>query len=279
MQRLPEFSLVGRQIQPGSMEIGPYLQESWEVEHGDLRMFPAAEEQDFSESEVVRLHQANRLRWFAKFCRVHPSAVYGAWLDEDIFLEEGRLHDKLSPGEFQAASKAFGLYMLRREVRLVNYYRQIRRFLAARIWHHNNVLVFGPTAGAEVEVAEDVGGFPLVCTGEGTHSALCCERLLHDKVIYEPLTLDELLRTPPDVHFIILTHYLLNPVAMVNLAYNLLGLYGWIICPAEYEAVVAELEDMELVRRDGLRSSAAVFFKHVGLPYQYQGRSEQLIGA
>lgn len=158
--------------------------------------------------------------------------------------------------------------MLRRELQMhqLAYLHHVREVLQVRVWHNDNVLVFGPTAGGEVEVAEDVGGFPFLCNGEGKHSDMCCARLIHDRVIFEPVSLEELKSRPQEIHFVILTPYLINPKAAVRLTYNMLGLYGWVLCPVDCTSMVEELDQLGLVRRNSGRPYVALFFKHIGLP-------------
>lgn len=266
MRASAEFEILGHQIPEHAPVWSEYLRGQRHCETGDLALFPWLDGMRLTDADVIRVQQANRFRWISKYIRVHPNELYGSWLDEDILLKEREFLRGCSNQDFQGQSRTFGLYMLRREMKHAEFYMQAHHFLAARIWHNDNVLVIGPTAGGEVEMVQDVGGFPLVCLGDGDHAEMCEERLLHDRVVFQAVTIDELQQHPPKVHFVVITPYVLNQRAVARVVYNLLGMHGWVVCSIECQDLIEEFERMDLARREAKKPHMAAYFKYAGLP-------------
>lgn len=265
MNSTVDYEILGHAVPSGAPAWETYLNHYIHPKRADLRLFPQVIT-ELTPKYLRKYGMANRLRWVARFLQVHPSELYGAWLNDNLIVEESRFLQELQVEDFQAESRTFGIHMLRSEVGMASYYTQLRDALSQIINAENapkfseTFLVLGPTAGGEIEAIHAAGGVALACLGEGEHVRMCEERLLHSLVPFETITWDELDQKLRTAKYIILTPYVARPKWTAQLAYSMLQLYGLVICPATSIIPIEEFTLLDALRCD---SSAllATFFK------------------
>jgi hypothetical protein len=202
-------------------------------------------------------------RWLCRFKDVHPNELYGAWTDEHILEEERCYFRNIPDDEFIESSTTFGLELLREEPELYEYYNVIGARIEYNTNKGDNVLIVGPSAGAEAELASSVDGCPYICTGHGEHAQMCESRLLHDSVPFDILEIEDLNTTNKIFHHIVLTPRVTNAADVAKRAYEMLGLYGYIYFHSSCIEVPEVLEKLGMIKRSQ-RRQAVVYFKAAG---------------
>jgi hypothetical protein len=244
-----------------------YLRERLNPYKSELRIFPLADETTTDELEDFEdtLLQ-DRFRWLRLFYSLVDSQdLLGYWLDSEAYAKERQTFIDEPFDEFMRRSCTFGMKMLRDEIRMFPYFSALRKSLRSRLNKEDPVLVMGPTAGGEVEAVHAACGAAYL---HGDLNSVSCyqaeSRLFSDRIPFE--SIGNVFERPEDTRYVVLSPYLNEDVEYVRLAYDLVGLYGYLACPSECIKLTEEMESLGLYQLDTWNEDLSLFYKYPGLP-------------
>jgi hypothetical protein len=249
-----------------------YLRCRTELSKAELKLFPAIDElQAMPPLEAAELRDTmmrDRFRWLTHFYRLVPMhELLGYWLTTNALTHERAKFPAESWEEFCRHSMMLGLTMLRDEYKWYPYYSELYQSLKMRQCKKDSILVWGPTAGGEIEVAH-TAGFRVCKVSDPSYP---CDiqaesRLITDLIPFDTITLTELFQGWATYNYVLLTQYLPDAKELVRTAYNHLDLSGYLATPASFMEVVEECEGLGMYRVDVYKKQIALYYKFPGLP-------------
>lgn len=230
-----------------------------------IRLFPLIDEEEDTPVFQENLRKA-RFRWYKElYEECDRQALYEIWENpEDSLLEEWFQNKDDS---FYSKSEFLPVFLLKREVSTLTYFKELRDTLRIKLRRKDRVLVVGPTAGGELEAIDDAGGIPCLVAGEGVCPwyDLVIERAAHDSVSLETYTYEEFLSNTDQIRYFILSSYVPDVSLLVKMAKMALGAYGFLFFEKQKAFKSSKINVSKLLAIDEDLDRLGVYFKHRGL--------------
>jgi hypothetical protein len=230
----------------------------------DIALFPYIDEEPDDERTRLKMLKA-RFRWLKDFRHsMSRKVLFAEWQNRDILIDTRTAQRHVDLHDFYNREESLGLHLLRSEVDNLSYYKQLRDALKLRIRRDMPVLIFGPTAGAEVEAITDAGCSPkiVVYDPKAPWVNQLHERMFHDSQEYEVYTYDEFARSQPESRFVVLSNFIPDIPTALRLASAHVGSHGFVLFSSANRAFIRGAKTLGLIRVDGNREDLAVNFKH-----------------
>ena len=242
-----------------------YLNGRYEPFKNEIKLFPFLDESDaIAWSSYEKDLSSDRFRWLCKFYRmIDRELLFKYWTDPDPVKIEMDLCPSEEWEEFKNKSIMLGIVALREEPKYFEYYKALKAILLPRVRVNESVLIYGITAGGEVEVACETRGSVVFLSDPEDPKCLQAEsRVLTDGLAFDTTTRVACNRT---FQYILLSPYSVYERDTIIDAYTLLGDYGYLLFPANKAIMYETAEELGLIALERDQNEVGVFFKHPGL--------------
>jgi hypothetical protein len=232
---------------------------------GPLSLFPRIDAPVSLEDQGEM--ERDRFMWLREVQEKTPDALYNLWTNRNLLLDERHTSKVEKLEDFYAASEVFGYHLLREEIHQFDYLRSLRDCLRLRLAPGEPVVFVGPTAGGDLEVIHDAGGFPILVPliPESRWSEITTLKMFETRVPFEDGTLKQLVQQAWGARFIIISSWCTEPQTYLRLAVESIGKYGFIVSPATNLIVLHEAKQLSLHVVDTFQREVGIFYKPVSV--------------